>query len=475
MDSGRPGGRAGSLVRLGRGPRGFWLRRRVFTGAPALPAPTGRLSAAMLAELKRQTPEVVYLMKLVVGGAVRLFGEVGAAWGPDLVEPKVISWGAVSRGVGLRQNTLEMLTVDVMVDDTDQSLAALLESSQRNALRGAPVTLYLASPNVSPADWYVRFAGRLDTFAQSAPLLWTFTIAPYDLPLRRESVPKGTITNVDWPNAKVDVRDLPLPILYGRISSAGGSNAGAIPALYVDTVQHRYLVCAGWALAVDKVYKDGVGVSAASYSLTHPVVNGRQYTLLEFTANQGLTSAITCDVQGYEAVGDGTGSLIVDPATMLKHALVNWVYGDYRSGPWLADSSAPVDLGSFATTFFSDRDVPAQASWYINRKRKGLDVVNEFLSSFEMKACWTADGKIALKVEDFTDWTYEERHILREDEVGGWSLPYATMDLVDEIEGKYGLIPTAGDYSQALKVKDFATGELAPDTLELPASPAFIL
>lgn len=433
----------------------------------------GLLSAALKAELKKKVPEVAFLFSFTVGGTTYRYSDAGRKSADGLYEPKVMSWGgAISRGVNLKDNTLELQNVQILLSDTDQTLTALLCGALGHSVRGAAAALVVASPNVAEADWFTLYSGRIDTFGQPSPLMWGFQLSPQDLPLRRESIPKPKISAADFPSSAIAVRDLPTPLLYGVVSSANGANDGAIPCHYVDSGGFRYLVCAGWAKAVDTVYKDGVPVAASAYTVTHPTINGRVYTLIDFTATQG-TSTITCDAQGYESVGDGTGTLITDPATVAKHLLVNWIYGDYKAGPWLSDATAPVDAASFATTFFSDRGY--QASVYISTsKRRGLNVVNDILLSFEAKACWTTAGRIALKVEDFTSWAYVDDLVLHEDEISDYSMDYPTANLVDSIDAQYGQTPTGG-YQQALAVKDLGTGESAPEAIELPYSPAFFL
>lgn len=426
----------------------------------------------MRAELVKLAPDVSILLKITVGSTVYRFSDQGASFVSDgSYYDDVLSWGGgPSRGVTQKTNSLELTNWEVTLNDTDQTITKLLEGPLRHSVRGSPAVVYLASRNVASADWLTLNTGRIDTFGQSSPLAWTFQISPNDLPLQRESVPKGKVTESDWPASALAVRGLRTPILYGRVSSANGANDGAIPCHYVDSGGFRYLVCAGWAKSVDTVYKDGVAVAASAYTITHPVVNGRLYTLIDFTATQGASS-ITCDAQGYETVGDGSGTLITDPPTVLAHLLHNWVYGDYRTGPWLT-STAPVDAASFATTFFSARGYEASA--YIATKRTGLALVNDFLKSFEMRGYWSTDGKMALHVEDFTTWFYVTALVLPEDSIEGWSLVYPTTNLIDEVEAEYGQTPTGGS-AQRLSVKDLGTGEQAPEPLELPNTRAAFL
>jgi hypothetical protein len=438
----------------------------------------GRLSAAMKLELERPAPAVAFVVSLTIAGTTYRFGALGEPGrlhaGAGLYEPRVMSWGGeFARGVNVRENTLEFVSLEILLNDTDQALARIFEGANRNAVRGSTLTLVLASPNVAANDWLTLYTGRVETIGQPSALTWTVQVAPRDLPLQRESIPKATVGRASWPNAELEVLDRDVPLIYGKHSSVGGTNAGAVPTMLVDKQGFRYLVAAGWLKAVSAVYKDGVDVAASNYSVTHPIVNGRLFTLIDFTADQGA-GVITCDVEGLETVGDGSGTLISDPAAIARHAITNFIYNDWKRGAYFASSTAPVDATSFGTTYFSTR--LQQASLYIGSRRRGVDVIQDFLGSFEAKCFWTFDGKLALHVEDYSAWSYVTgSNVLREDEIEGWNLLRPVATLVDRVEAEYGLVAIDGSYAQKLVVADLGTGELAPDKVQLPFSAAFVL
>src|SRR4029079_11088134 len=130
-------------------------------------------------------------------------------------------------------------------------------------------------------------------------LEWTLNFRANDRPLTAQ-VPRTTITTYDWPDAPKDSLGQYVPIVYGRHDSSGETNTGALPTIYVDNSGFRYLVSIGHMTSVQRVYKDGTLVNAGC-SITNPVVGGRQWTLIDFTTDQG-TSTITCDGLGYGSV-----------------------------------------------------------------------------------------------------------------------------------------------------------------------------
>lgn len=415
---------------------------------------------------------VYFVLEIDIGDTTLGFGEIGGADFRNGVDyrPKLLSVGTISRGVSLRQNTLELPTVDVVLDDTDQSIAANIGAS-RSYYRKRVARIRLASPDVDPEDWMTLFQGIVSGVGQPSPLMWQFTITPNDLPLRRDTSLRLTIEKSDWPNALAGVLGTTVPILYGKLDSGGTTNTGAVPAYLVDSSTNSYLVCVGAAQYVGPVYVDEVAVAADDYTVSRPVVNGRRYTLIVFDSDQGAAS-VTCDARGYEENGDGTGDLIEDPLAVLRHYLDNFVYSDYTQGAWLS-GVAPVDDDAFSSTFFSDRGY--KASMYLDTKRKAIDTVNDFLASFEMKGFWNAMGELSVVVEDFSAFSYEPVNIIREDEILNISSSWPSADIVDEIRSEYAFNPADGAYSQNLRVVDRSVGENAPEDLDLPVSASFLV
>lgn len=431
----------------------------------------GRLSANMLAELKKPNPVAFPIFYFTHNSVTYRYSETGLIQsGVGLYEPRVTAWGAITRGVSQRQNSLEFGTTSVTLQDEDQMLTKLIFGPYGNSFRNSPAVIQLVSPNVGSSDWFTGYSGRIDSYAQDGPLSWTLSLSPNDLPLQRESLPKARITASDWPNSPVSVRDEYAPILYGNIASANVSNTGAVVCPFVDQGGFRYMVAAGWMKAVDTVYVAGVPTAASNYTIEHPLVNGRRYTIIKFNASQGQ-SQITADVRGCETAGDGSGTLIEDPPTILKHVIVNWIYGDWKTGSWLADSTAPVDTTSFGTTYFSDRGI--KACLYVNKKRRGQDVVNDMLKSMEAKAYWLANGKVAFAIDDFSAWSYPT-NVFKADEMNPAPIAYAANQLIDSVEGQWMNFPNGG-YQMTLRVADLRSGETAPEQVGMPFAAAFLL
>jgi hypothetical protein len=429
----------------------------------------------MKTELGKPNPVVVDLLEIDLPDGTHRYAEVGViVAGEGMYEARILAWGSFSKGVAPRQNSLELQRTTVKISDQDFVFAKLVEGSTGNAIRGSAVRCYLAGRGMGKADWYPTLVGRLATFTQDEPLTWTLTLTPNDLPLQRETLGRATITFGDWPVADTKIYGTVAPIYYGKWNAVGTSSYGAVPTYYVDKTNFVYLVCAGWAKAVDNVYKNkDPNPITTGFSVTHPVVNGRVYTCLDFTTDQ-TTAEFTCDIQGIETAGDGTGTLITDPPTVLAHLLQNFAFNDYKSGAYAGATSAMFN-STWATTYFSSRGFGA--SIQIDSRRKGIDVLNDWLRTFNAKAFWRNDGTISLLVEDPGAFAYvtDSAAIATEDDLhGGWKVDYPTGDLLDRIDVDFLYDPVQGRFTQYLTVADLQTNELAAENMQMQYSPAYV-
>jgi len=427
----------------------------------------GLLSANMLAELKKPYPEVYPLLTVSFpGGTKRVSSSAVASASLGLFEGRVLRWDTLRRGVAERSNGLESVDFSVDVEDVSREFSNLLAGANGHAIRGSAFTLQLASPNVIPGDWFTLWAGVLADWEQASPLVWTWQFRPNDLALERP-FPKTPIGPADWPNASTSARGLFPNLPYGKLSQP----AGGISCPLVDITGSRYLVCAGRAKTITSVFADGVAVTTPS--VTYPVVNGRQYTLLDFTTTQG-EAEITANIEGYESVGDGSGALIENPAEQLQHFLVNWVWGDYKIGAWLAASTAPVDTTLFAAaaTFLSNRGYKgSRVLGGQPSQQTGLAALEEWCSSLQAQPFWRNNGKLAIKFEEPAASPYPvitldgDRQFI----VFG-SLRYSSQDLIDRVTLQYLYDHPGGQYTQTLEVRDPSLTHEIGDSLELPWS-----
>jgi hypothetical protein len=438
----------------------------------------GLLSSAMLTELRANGKTVVPILRLYFTAGTRSYSDVGMASATlGTIYGKVIEWGALERSVSDRDNQLTLNTATVQIEDTDASFSSLLEDANAGTMRGTRAVILLTSPNVAPADWATLFDGYLANWSMTGLFQWTLEISPKDQPLMNPSFPKTPILAIDWPS--VGDRTLYgeyVPIIYGIHDSRGSSDTGMVPTLYVDRLGFRYLVAQGW-VTVDRVYVDGIQASSG-FTITRPTINGRLFTLIDFTADQ-VDAEITADVQGYESVGDGSGTLLTG-VDCLKHCLVNFVYGDYQGGNWASVGTVPINTTSFTTaqSFLTDMGWQKVSRRYGGEsKTSGMELIGDICKSLQLMAFFTRAGLISVAADDHRTTTlwYDEPRWLRYDqyEVGdSFRLDYDRDSIIDRLSIQYIYSEADGKFVQTLEVRDFSLTEENADELLLTWSSA---
>lgn len=443
----------------------------------------GNLSSAMLTELRSPGKTVIPILRLFLTAGTRNYSSVDAAsvtLGRIVGKVMPGGWGPIQRSVSDRDNNLSLNSCTVQIEDTDRTFSSLLEDSNANTLRGTRALIQLASPNVTPANWATLFDGYLESWAMASQFVWTLTIHPNDQPLLGV-FPKTGVLASDFPNVgDKTVYGEFVPVLWGVHDSRGSSDGGMVPCPYVDRINFRYLVSHGWT-TVDRVYKNGAGISASDYAVTHPTINGRLYTLITIDA-PGYTAddVVTADVTGYESVGDGSGTTLTGVDALI-HALDNFVFGDYQGGNWVAaGTNAPIATSLMTTcqSFLTDMGWEKVSHRYGGENQTtGMQLVADFCTALQLYAFFTRDGLLAAAADDHRSTTlwYDAPRWLRYDtiEVGdSFKLDYDRMSITDRINIQYVYDSAGGKYVQNSEVRDLSIAENNATDLQLSWSHA---
>lgn len=122
------------------------------------------------------------------------------------------------------------------------------------------------------------------------------------------------------------------------------------------------------------------------YTTSVKVKNGNSYHVITFGKDQG-TNAVTADVEGIEAVGDGTGALISKGPDAFYHFLNNWVLQDYRTGSWFPDSLLLKKTSFDAASLVSTKRVGALGyvvGGFLMTQAEARVLIKDWLTSFDM-------------------------------------------------------------------------------------------
>jgi hypothetical protein len=439
------------------------------------PFHVGLFSAAFRREAAKAAPDIVPILDITFPDAARRYSSVGAQSETlGQYRPLIEEWGTLRPQADSRGNRLSAPSLEVVIIDTPDSgraLTKLLGGSNRNTVRGSAAKARWASLNVSEPDWFTLCDWVLDRWVQEG-MNWRLTLQPDESFLDRK-FPKQAINTAIWPKAHTDALGQYAPILYGRHDSLGADSeeapAGFVPTYYVDTSAFVYTPSIAWMKAVDKVYADGTEVTSG-FSITHPVQGGIQWTAIDFVSDQG-DAVITCDVQGIEDEGDGTGTLITNPARQLEHLITNFILGDYRSGLWPV-SSTRLDPTLFAEAAdFLDAMGQDGSKQFGGDQEKGIDAFNGWAVSEGLKPFWTLGGQLAVRPLDHRyERIYGDHPWWKEEHEEGAS--FAIESDPENVTSRYSVEfvydNAQGKFQRQLDVSDLSveTGEPIVESIE---------
>ena len=369
---------------------------------------------AYLAYIARRSPAPRLLTLLDLALPQGTFYASEAAY--DRYEARITpgGLGALTRAVGLDSTTVPEQRLDVTIaNGRTRRLELLLEGAYD--VRRSVATLRRGSPDLAEEDWLTRYTGILDSWDwnTTAPNTVTLHLRPDDHPLRNSFAPSVAILKSEWGEGSYTMPDgvagTYAPYLYGAHNSAGVTGWGFIPLICVGFTgaTGRYLVSLGRAKAKTGTWKTTDRTSIAG-TLELVTRGGKQFSTVNFASGVTAGLGIWGDFDGYETVGDGTGTLITNPVRQLWHFL-GLIYADWRSGNWPASTMAPIDPVSWsACADWCDR-FKLEGSAYIGgtqEQRKAWVVVERWLASFPwFSLFWNAEGKLAMvNLAAATEW-----------------------------------------------------------------------
>jgi hypothetical protein len=430
---------------------------------------------------------------------VRLSKEAVNVTGEPVYLPRITRNGTFRYAKSDRRNALQAVEARITVSDADRTLSRILGRYRPDKIRAAEATVRLWSPNVTDGDNYV-FRGMVSAAEFNLQRMeYELKLRCADMPLRTR-LPLRRIMRADWPRAHDSVIGQPVcQGLYGRFKSDALGVGGALPTQYVDVAEFRYLVCHGRALiginkVVTRVYVNGSEVTSG-WSVEHLTRNGRVYTLIKFTSDQG-TGVVTLDGSGYTGVGDGDPStepfsaVLEKPIQCMAHWLTNFVWNDYKSGAWveldwLGATPKPVDGPS---AFKADavltswghvcsKRIPTDVK---GKEEKAENILNEWAFSENIHTSWTPDGRLAFYVDDpgrqMADGEdfYDASNWLRGDlhDYGDWSLKADSGNVVDSLSVDWCFLPSQNRPMQNIRIENHLLDRGLSDNISMTSSSA---
>lgn len=362
-------------------------------------------TAAYLAYVARKEPppRLLTVLEVALPQGTLYLSEVPFDRYEARIKPGTIS--SVKQSVSPDSTTIGATRLDVTVSDgPDRRIEKLLEGAYE--VKRSVGILKRASPDLVEADWLTRYTGLLDSWDwhTSAPGTVTLHFRPDDQALRNSWAPGVPILKSEWGEGSYVMPDgvsgTYAPFLYGSHNSAGLSGWGFIPLICVGQTgtTGRYLVSRGRVMAKTGTWKTS-DRGAIAGTLEVVVRGGKTFSTVNFGAGVTAGLEIWGDFDGYETIGDGTGTLVTNPVRQLRHLLAI-IYADWRLGNWPALTVAPVHAPSWeACADWCDR-FKIEGSAYLGGtkdKTKAQALIDKWLQSFPLfRLFWNEQGLLEM-------------------------------------------------------------------------------
>jgi len=244
-----------------------------------------------------------------------------------------------------------------------------------------------------PSTFETVYEGKLGPM-KITPTTATVSIRDIGADRIKQALP-GKISSAKYDNLPENLlSDFP-NIIYGACS--GGN--GPVPCQYVDTASFIYVVAQHAVESVSAVYRYGVLVAAANYTVS---TDSDGWTILTFTSDQEDASrpgeyAITADVRGYAPVcsWDTDGAMLIqNPVKGLRHFMTEYCgfsATDFDETAYSAALAASDDKGLILSAIISTRETMETT-------------IGKFLESFNIDMFQSRAGKISFKIHSIDDY-----------------------------------------------------------------------
>jgi hypothetical protein len=401
-----------------------------------------------------------------------------------LYYPRVTQWGQRRRAVSDRGGSVAPCTMSFTFGDDDRWWSNLVGKGYRLGGSAARIYAWVNPPSGAPQR-YLWFSGLLSSWSFPSPGLVTLSLRTNDAALKT-TFPKMALGPIDFTFIdKPEVGKFP-SLIYGRHDDAGsatqGQNQGAIPCLFVDTQttnSYKFLASIGWTNVL-RVYVGGVR-QTTGFSISRTTINGRYYTLIVFTAKP--SGAVTADIEGYESVGDGTGTLVVEATDVIAHFLSNFIFAEYQSGLWAPTNSTLIDTTWLADTKDKLKYLAASNAYgsckFISTQQTGEAALTSWLTSQGLMAYWSPQGKIVIRPDLSlvknglgkswfdTNWIDFKRDMLKT-----VPLDAPSQSLAGRITVAYSNIANGSQKYFTMEVNDALAATSATDSISLDWGPS---
>lgn len=264
----------------------------------------------------------------------------------------------------------------------------------------------------------------------------------------------------DWeyPNIDENSHGLAMPEVLGA-NELSGDNPGAVEAVYIDTVNHKYLAARRTLNSIGNVYSAGSLVNPADYVISYED-GGRTY--ITFDSDQG-DNRITFDCSGYQRFGwNSANGYVQCPAYVIAYVLAEIIGIPAESFNW--------DSFDDMAVYFDDMGKQNNGRLILQAERDINEVLQELLFTYGVKLYLDNDGKLNLGRKDLSNWDCEFTIYEQIDLISSSYRPSNVKLAINYAAVKLDYYPSANVYTGAHRdydlksIEDFGMTELCPES-----------
>lgn len=344
------------------------------------------------------------------------FCTIGQGFREAAVQPRVTKggWSEITEGPAITGGSVTPATTSVTIEDAKQETLSFLE---RYKPKYSTARVWMASPELAAADWALLFDGLVDGWRMSGPNL-TFALGSDDRVLSGET-PKPTFDRTVWGSAADQtIFGQAIPFLMGVHDSLLVTARGMVPAINVvwdDLLGHKWLMSGKGMKALRRVYYDGVIQASGLHTMETGVYGSCEVSLFSCAkddAPEDANAAVAFDCEGPDITGRTVDDCLTNPARQLRLALINYVFGDLRYGPY--ETTHPrIHAASWdALEAFLDGDDSGIVIGGHREKQTGNGLIESFgKGKPPIRFYWTATGQLAVMIVNVQDSDPPEAYV----------------------------------------------------------------
>lgn len=286
------------------------------------------------------------------------------------------------------ENKLESPPWVVTFRDPTREFALLVGGPSGAKLQNQTARILMGHDRVARSNWDYRAEGVVRAVEQVAANQWRLTHRFRDEQMSREPV---FVFNRSFVPAAAQsgVVGEPPHKLYGKLNSLGLGDNGFVKLQCIDVTAGRFSVAQNTIKEVTTLYTGNPRLPTTLPWVREDIIitGGIGLTTVRFTGTVP-TGDVYADVLGYTDNGAVGGNLLVNPVDCMQHFLTG--YGGY-AGAYHAENA-------ITRAYFFGRGV--KTSRIISGHKTGLQHVNEWANSLEIKLSWGCDGRLMFYLFD---------------------------------------------------------------------------